>query len=527
VSGPNVSPPAAWTNGANSAAPFTPAIAVTGPVALDAQLALVNGPAGLVRTHPIPPVHFAINDQRQANLAAHWQPELQFNDGARQSAFVVGTSHPRYVGASQTINVQGSMPAAPQHNPGLTLSIESRVERGGVVIAPARVAAWLPNAPESAVVTLVIAAPGAMPAAGDPISVVTRLLDATGAQVNVRATAMVVGQEATYLQPAAEARWNADEAHLHSAAAGGFVHFLAGAGGAAAGLANLIDRPGHPGPIIIHPMVQRHDSSAYVAAENAGVPDPSKAAYVIKTPPYLPHPDPAHTIVLPVGAGGWRIPANPAYPGAFILLSRTPDVTLGLPRRPDDELQIYAVHESTHLMDRPGAGPFEDYKTEFRAYWNDGRFGPPNQAVPASPDEFAAEFDPTTPTPGPKSRRANRIFHEMYDDPVLYSFCQPNYDGNVGGFRDQVDSYLVPDGVNLILSAHLEDLRTRFAVGVPAGFPAFRTMVQGFFGPPAPTLSAGERAYVKRSRAWRDLVDNLAGATAPEKATLKADMGIP
>jgi hypothetical protein len=204
-------------------------------------------------------------------------------------------------------------------------------------------------------------------------------------------------------------------------------------------------------------------------------------------------------------------------------------VTLGVPRRADADVQIVAIHEATHFMDRGlGGAPFESYKTEFRAYWNDGRFGAPGVAAPVNPGDLAAEFDPSIAPPGPKSARANAIFHIMYDDPVLYTFCKPNYDANVGGFREQVDSYLNPDGVNLILSAQLEALRVRFQTGVGGGgFAAFRTAVQAFFAVPAGTLTAAERDYVTGSRAWRDRVDGLAGVTAAQKSQLKIDMAIP
>jgi hypothetical protein len=204
---------------------------------------------------------------------------------------------------------------------------------------------------------------------------------------------------------------------------------------------------------------------------------------------------------------------------------------MGVPRRPDDDLQTLAVHESTHFLDPDAITPIQSYKTEFRAYWTDGRFGPPNLPTAPNPGDFAAEFDPTIPPPGPKSPRANRIFREIYDDTVLYPYCKPNYDANTNHFREQVDSYLVPDGINLILSRQLDRLRSRFDVGVGAGFATFRTQVRAFFGvgppPPGGALSPDEKDFISRSRAWRDMVDNLAGATSAQKATLKNDMGIP
>src|SRR5262249_34864674 len=153
---------------------------------------------------------------------------------------------------------------------------------------------------------------------------------------------------------------------------------------------------------------------------------PLLAAYEI-TPTYSTYADDKHTAVMPVGAGGWTVAKHDAYPPNFILLSRTPDVSGGQPKRPDSEVQEAAVHEGTHAMDKvPKTTPWERSPTEFRAYWNDGRFGAPDKPT----DRYAAVVDPTMQPPGPKSPRANKIFRLMYDDPVLYDFCKPNYDAN-------------------------------------------------------------------------------------------------
>jgi hypothetical protein len=525
VVGGAVSPASRWPAAANAGVPFTPTISVTGAITLRGQLALVNGPSGLARSSPIPPVSFSVADQRMTNIATGWQPRVLFNDLARSVPFVPGTSHPRYFGGGQTIAVRATMPVPPSLNPGLTLSVEAEIRRGGVII-PGTVAtrAVFPvGAVESNLVTFSISSPGIV--GTDPVSIFARLVNPGGVLVAPRTVAIGIGPEATYTQAAAETRWNEDEAHLHDAV-GGFLHHLSLGTGAAPGLAGLIRTPANPlRPIQIHPMVQRHDSAAYVNLALGGA-HPEKAAYVIATPPYGAHPDPK-TIVEPTGAGGWRITgAHPAYVPPFILLSRTPDVTLAVPRRPDSELQIYAIHESTHIMDRPAGGtPIQKYKTEFRAYWMDGRYGPPTQATAG----LSAVYDPNIPQPGPKSRRANEIFRLQYDDPILYSYCKPNYDANTANFRDEVDSYLVPDGINLTLSSRVEDLRVIFAAGIVGGFPAFQTSVRAFVGIAGVggSMNAAEKAAITRSRAWRDLVDGLPGATAPQKAALKVDMRIP
>jgi hypothetical protein len=229
----------------------------------------------------------------------------------------------------------------------------------------------------------------------------------------------------------------------------------------------------------------------------------------------------------------------------FVVANRTTDVSTGT-KRPDAELITAIVHEAVHALDvRPGAGTvIEQYKTEFRAYWMDGAFGPPDQgtcpppAVPFAticPPVGAACFDTAfradLPPPGPKSCRARAIFSQHLYGLTTYPFVKPAYDNNNAGFRDAVDNYLVPDGINLIISVRLEALRALIEAFTGSGFATLRTRVQGFMGvgaAPAPAvgmLSADERNEVKRNRAWRDLVDR--NFTPPQRALLKADLGIP
>ncbi|MBZ0237627.1 MAG: hypothetical protein K8M05_35255, partial [Deltaproteobacteria bacterium] len=523
--GGNVSPASPWADASSTGVAYSPQIAVTPGLSVTAQLALVNGPGGLAPSTPIAPVTFTIDDQRLTNMATSWQPGIEFNNGQFQDTFIPGTSTPAYLGGAQTIGVKGTMPAAPNLNPGLTLNVRARIERSGAIIGATQTTSYPANAAESTVMTFSISAPATVPATGDALDIITELVDATGTVVasSARTTPMSIGPEVTYTQAAAETAWNDDETHLH----GAFITHLASGTGPAAGLAGLIRTTANPtGPVDIHPMVQRHDSAAYVAADNGGIPDPSRSAYVISTPPYAPHPDP-NTLVIATGAGGWSIGGHPPYPGSFVLLNRTSDVASGA-KASDDTLQIIAIHEAVHEMDRGNGGtPWDQYTAEFRAYWMDGRFGDPLVASSGDP----AEYDPDIPAPGPKSARANRIFRLQYDEPILYPYCKPNYDANTNGFREQVDSYLHPDGVNLNLSAPVEALRAHFVAGVGGSFATFRTGVQAFFGtgapPPGGVLSADDQSYIAGSRTWRDLVDNLAGASGAQKATLKSDMGIP
>jgi hypothetical protein len=193
------------------------------------------------------------------------------------------------------------------------------------------------------------------------------------------------------------------------------------------------------------------------------------------------------------------------------------------------------THEAVHAMDvRPDSGStIELYKTEFRAYWMDGRYGPPDQPVCSvgAASCFDATFNPNLLPPGPKSPRANTIFLSLYNDSVTYGFVKPAYDGNVDGFREQVDNYLYPDGINLMVSVRLDRLRALIEGFSGAGFSTLRTTVRQHMGLDVPAPASGvldndEKTFIRNSRAWRDLVERK--ITIPgERTDLKNDLGIP
>lgn len=181
---------------------------------------------------------------------------------------------------------------------------------------------------------------------------------------------------------------------------------------------------------------------------------------------------------------------------------------------------MLTVHEAVHKLDvRPAAGTdLERYKTEFRAYWTDGRY-----------DKLATSYDETLPPPGPKSPRARAIFDKLYGS-VTYPFVKPAYDNNTAGFREAVDSYLVPDGINLTASMRLENLRATIDGWGGAGYDAFKAQVEGYMGIGAPpaggALTADDRAEITRQRAWRDLVERKLTVPA-QRAEIKTVLGIP
>src|SRR5262249_21050867 len=169
VRGSNISPVSAWPPAAAAGVAFTPEIINTSTVAMTAHLDLLNGPVGLAPAAPIPDLPFTVQDNRQANFIATWSAKVKFNTGVGQ-AFFVPASAPRYRGGTQNFNVGGFLPP-PQTNPGLTLFVKTTLKRGAAVIAaPATLEPFPPDASQTALTAINIAAPAAMPVAGDNLT---------------------------------------------------------------------------------------------------------------------------------------------------------------------------------------------------------------------------------------------------------------------------------------------------------------------------------------------------------------------
>jgi len=271
----------------------------------------------------------------------------------------------------------------------------------------------------------------------------------------------------------------------------------------------------------LRPLTMRHDSATYVT-NSTGAANPSQTGYFVGST-Y------ATSLVQVAGAAGFSMGTS-----GSIVVNRTTDVVAGL-KRGDDEIIDLTIHEAVHAMDfRPAAGTdLERYKTDFRAYWMDARYGPPNVGVCPSPSVggsscLSTAYDPNISPPGPKSPRARAIFNIMYGN-ATYPFVQQAYDNNVSGFREAVDSYLIPDGINLTVSLRLEGLRSLIEGWSGSGFAAFQASVRGYMGvgsPPAVgALTSDERDEISRNRAWRDLVERK--VTVPtQQGQIKTDLGI-
>jgi len=131
--------------------------------------------------------------------------------------------------------------------------------------------------------------------------------------------------------------------------------------------------------------------------------------------------------------------------------------------------------------------------------------------------------------PGPKSPRARAIFNGLYGS-VTYPFVKTAYE-NDAAFRQEVDNYLIPDGINLLVSMRLDDLRAFIDGWGGTSFPAFLNTIKthtGSVGPPPArgVLTPVEKDEIRSSRAWRDLVQRKVSDPA-QQGQVKAELGIP
>jgi len=512
VSGPAVSPLTRWAVGSATGAPFTANIRAEA-AAVDAKLDLLNAP--VARTGPAAVRRISISDHRQANFIANWAASIVFDNSGNPAQFGVGATV-RYQNGKHIFKVNAVLPA-PLSNPGLNLFVSTTVKRGAAVVFASPAAPFPADQDHTASVAVALDEPPGLPAAGDPLDFELKLLASDAATVvSTKLAHMIVLPSAVYNKAAAEASAHSDRLWLNDINPGGFLHAMTAAGGTAARLAAAV----HAGTIILQPLTIRHDSDAVVTAARGGS-DPNSTAYFAGDT-YTNAPN-TGTFVAAAGAAAWSrlggvlATATPH----MVAVNRTKDVSI-LSRRAAAELILLTVHESTHALDlqvAPATPLEQQYKTEFRAYWNDGRF-----------NAKATEFDPALTPPGPRAPRARAIFEQMYGSPT-YPFMKPAYDGDPV-FRVMVDNFLFPEGINLILSSQLDVLQGLVSAGIVGGFVAFRDKVRAFVGlgpnppPPGGILDAGERAAIRSSRTWRDLIDVLV-ATAPQRAAIKSDLGIP
>jgi hypothetical protein len=296
------------------------------------------------------------------------------------------------------------------------------------------------------------------------------------------------------------AQMEADNAWLNGSigADGSLLHHMARKGGQLARVARSVSS----GALKLRACFVRSDSADQVTALEGAIAPTSRVAYAMGGVDPLGRA--GKTLVAAAGAIAWRWSPSPDT----IYLNTTP--IPGGDHRSLDLLSEVLAHEGRHAADRAEGGVWGLYATEFRACWLGGE----GERLPTS-------FDAAMTGTGPKAPRARAIFDRLYRS-AAYAFVKSAYDANETGFRERVDSYLFPDGINLTLSAELTALRTTLETAVPGHVDLNGAALAARLA----ACAQADAQQVANNRAWRDLVE-AKFANAKERDQIKDVLKIP
>lgn len=170
------------------------------------------------------------------------------------------------------------------------------------------------------------------------------------------------------------------------------------------------------------------------------------------------------------------------------------------------EVKMYLVHEVQHDADRhddePGANSlgvkekWVRYKTEFRAYWMDGRYNSLSDVNPPAGD-----------TEGWKNERQKAIYDNMVKSGI-YNWLPENMKKNkkVDGthYKDMVLNYSKPEGVNLYNSRRindfylkLKDCKPRYKDFTKSPLLELETIVKSFTADDQTQINAAEATVIQ------------------------------
>jgi hypothetical protein len=496
-------------------------------------------------------------EQKVKRFFDRWWAGLLFKRGLDEPFFTEGEDV-RYEDRRQLFRISCSSGIA---NPGQVLYVRVRVSRGSKVIASPDPAPFPVGQKRMPPIVIPLEAPAAVPAEGDALVFEVELVEGDLATVRrSRRFEMKVKEQTALTRQAAEKVAADDDRYLNDPTPPGVLERMREGGGITGRVAGVLEgvvkprpsgllgkmsaRGGIPanvsesiraGRLTLRALTERHDSGAFVTRKKRK-PDPKLVGYFAG--PTYGRGDSMSFVAEPADA--FR---QPDFGPRFIVVNRTPDLRNPERKRSDDGMIQMLVHEAVHALDvRPGENaPLERYKTEFRAYWMDGHLGPPlegscpegerprkcTERTGACLDtSYCAEL----PAPGPKTPRSRAIFDHLYGSPT-YDFVKSNYDKNSRGFRRAVDQYVIPDGIDLIASIRLDDLRILIDRWNGLSFATLRSRVRAFVHPegeipPHGRLTEEEKGQVRGNRAWRNLVERKLKVAAARRQ-LKRDLGIP
>jgi hypothetical protein len=401
---------------------------------------------------------------------------------------------------------------APGTNPGLVLSMDGELKKNGVLHTALPRRGFPSGAHSSPLFDTILQQPAIAPVVNEKMELTIRFY--SGAPPGVLVHTIVLPFEiAPALPPGADAAiLAADTVDLNRpiAAPGTFLFDMFTSAPAGSPQA-LVAQAVAAGSLKVGGCIVRSDSAAWMTAHGKAGDLGRHVAYA------LGQVDDAHTMAAVSNAAGWR---TAMFPDS-VFLNLTPNIHNPGAKRSHAEMAGLLTHEGIHALDRRPSGDWGSYVTEFRAYWVMGMAAGASTAP-----------DPTMSERGPKSPRARAIFDHLYGSPA-YPFVQKAYDANTAGFRERVDNYLYPDGINLSLSVSLADLRKEIEGYTGAGYAAKRMLVAARHA----ALAAADKDQIIRNREWRDLVeDKFTGiirvSWVPPKTKKEADdikdlLGIP
>jgi hypothetical protein len=452
-----------------------------------------------------------VTDDRQTWFVANINHGLLFTQENEFLRWAPGTTM-NYFGGQMPVEVQPGLPAP---NPGLPIFMRGRIARGASTIAN------FPGKPfgqgqESLLGSKIIRPPTPVPAGPDHLELTIEFFTTAamaGAPLHTIVQPFDIDPALPVVAGGDAALIAADNTQLNEprATAGSLRNHLSTfpAGSNEQRMLAAIEA----GSLKVQATIVRSDSATFLKGPPVRGNPATEVAYAVGAVTT------ARTLVGQANAIGWHWDKFADH----VFLNLTPNSHTPAAKRAPADIAPFLMHEGIHALDQvaPAGNTFARYQQEFRAYWVQGLGG-----------GLSAEFDANLPeTIGPRSERANAIFKHLYDS-ATYDWVKPAYDNNDGGFRDRVDAYLYPDGINLLLSAHLADVRKEIETFTGVDFPAKRAAITTAFG----VCDATEQREIAGNRVWRNLVEVKfpgvappvgGGAPTPRAEQIKAIMGIP
>ncbi|GFO97055.1 hypothetical protein ig2599ANME_1253 [groundwater metagenome] len=468
----------------------------TGFTDFTGTLSLVH--AGGTVPHTPPQSVARIQDQRQTWFIANIQHGLIFSDQNIEYLWMPGDSI-QYYGGQQPLSVE---PYLPSSNRELTIFVRARLSKNGLSFHNFQLIEFGRTSERrhlGGVTVLETVPPATTPTNMDLLVEFFASSNTTVPAFHSIPVTFQILPGAAFTNAQLLAQAQADHAQLNLTTPGSILDDMTNMGGQAARISQAIQG----GAILLEPTIVRPDSAAFLRSHPALGNPKDHVAYLVGHTVVNNY----HTLVGGPGADAWQWGRFPTS----IFINLTPSLANLGNKRQNSDIIPTIIHESVHAVDiRLGSSSLiEQYKTEFRAYWMSGDF-----------NAMSTAFDPTMNNFGPRSERSRAIFNHLYGSPT-YRDIRRHYDKNIAHFRERVNAFIVPDGINLIVSLRLDSLRAAIEAFTGSGFTAHRAAIQALYA----LCDATDRQEISGSRYWRALVERKYSSS--QENLIKGDLNIP